>query len=93
MLFATTAGSARPVDAATQAAMQSGHFGSKVANTPGITPPAAFNQRRPGLLSGAVPRSSQQRHAFTAAPSNDSRRRWNAQPRFRGSDRDDEPRP
>jgi hypothetical protein len=45
MLLATIAGSATPVHAATHAAKHSGHFGSRIAITPGKAVAAPFNQR------------------------------------------------
>jgi hypothetical protein len=46
----TMAGNATPVAAAIQAATHMGHFGSRIASTPGNALPAAFSKRGAGPL-------------------------------------------
>jgi len=69
MLPATSAGTATPVPATIHAARHNGHFGSRIAITPGNTLPIALTHHRAGPAPDSVPRASQQRAWFTTTPS------------------------
>jgi hypothetical protein len=68
MLPAKIAGIATPVEAAIHAARQRGHFGNRIAITPGIALPPALSQRRAGRLSELFPRAEHLQVEFTTAP-------------------------